>query len=253
MILIVNFTSQSCCWKCVPCGTNEISYNPVNGSCYQCPARYWTNDNHTACLPIIPTAVKLSDPAGISVGVVALLGVLGVLSITVVYIRHGNTHIVRASSKVLSYIMLFGIFLNYLTADLILLERTEALCQVVLFSFSIGFCIVVGTLLVKTNRIHRIFSKRAMRKGTLCNFTASFTLISFLLFSSLRFLLFVRFIDQQTDILSCFKIKNNDVHVEQLILRKVNTICSLRCLCGNFQDINKLALKTLIAKQLKLV
>lgn len=162
---------QSCCWTCVPCGTNEISYNPVNGSCHRCPARYWTNENHTACLPIIPTAVKLGDPAGISVGVVAMLGVLGVLSITVVYCRHGNTHIVRASSKVLSYIMLFGIFLGYLTAVLILLERTETLCQIVLFSFSIGFCIVVGTLLIKTNRIHWIFSKSAMRKGTLYNFT----------------------------------------------------------------------------------
>ena len=91
----------------------------------------------------------------------------------VVYCRHGNTHIVRASSKVLSYIMLFGIFLGYLTAALILLERTDTLCQIVLFSFSIGFCIVVGTLLIKTNRIHRIFSKRAMRKGTLYILTNS--------------------------------------------------------------------------------
>ena len=162
---------QSCCWKCAPCSTNEISYNPVNGSCHRCPPRYWTNENHTACLPIIPTSVKLSDPAGISVGVVAVLGVVGVLSITVVFFRHGNTHVVRASSKVLSYIMLFGISLGYLAAVMILLERTTTLCQVVLFLFSIGFCIVVGTLLIKTNRIHRIFSKRAMRKGTLNNLT----------------------------------------------------------------------------------
>ena len=138
----------------------------MNGSCRRCPARYWTNDNHTDCLPIIPTAVKLSDPAGISVGVVAALGVLGVVSITGVYVRNGNTHIVRASSKILSYLMLFGIFLGYMTAVLVLRERTEMLCQVVLFMFSIGFSIVVGTLLIKTNRIYRIFSKRAMRKGT---------------------------------------------------------------------------------------
>ena len=138
----------------------------MNGSCRRCPAPYWTNDNHTACLPIIPTAVKLSDPAGISVGVVAALGVLGVVSITGVYVRNGNTHIVRASSKILSYLMLFGIFLGYMTAVLVLRERTEMLCQVVLFMFSIGFSIVVGTLLIKTNRIYRIFSKRPMRKGT---------------------------------------------------------------------------------------
>ena len=162
--------SQSCCWKCAPCSTNEISHNPVNGSCKRCPPRYWPNANRTACLPIIPTTVKLSDPAGISVGVVAALGGLGVLSITIVFFRHGNTHVVRASSKVLSYIMLFGISLGYLAAVLILLERTKTLCQVVLFLLSIGFCIVVGTLLIKTNRIHRIFSKNAMRKGMLYNF-----------------------------------------------------------------------------------
>ena len=165
--------SQSCCWKCAPCSTNEISHNPVNGSCKRCPPRYWPNANRTACLPIIPTTVKLSDPAGISVGVVAALGGLGVLSITIVFFRHGNTHVVRASSKVLSYIMLFGISLGYLAAVLILLERTKTLCQVVLFLLSIGFCIVVGTLLIKTNRIHRIFSKNAMRKGMLYNFLCS--------------------------------------------------------------------------------
>lgn len=156
---------QSCCWKCVPCPTNQISHNPVNGSCHRCPAHYWSNTNHTTCLPIIPTAVKLSDPAGLAVGVVTLLGVLGVISISIVFYRHGNTHIVRASSKVLSYVMLFGILLGYLTAVLVLLERTEALCEAVLFTFSISFCIVVGTLFIKTNRIYRIFSKRAMRKG----------------------------------------------------------------------------------------
>ena len=34
-----------------------------------------------------------------------------------------------------------------------------------MFSFSISFCAIVGTLLTKTNRIHRIFSKKAMRNG----------------------------------------------------------------------------------------
>lgn len=158
---------QRCCWKCVPCSTNEISHNPVNGSCRRCPSRYWTNKNHTACLPIIPTAVKLSDPAGIAVGVVAVLGVVGVVAIGIVFLRHGNTHIVRASSRQLSFVMLFGILIGYLTAILTLLERTERLCEGVLFMFSIGFCIVVGTLFIKTNRIYRIFSKRAMRKGKL--------------------------------------------------------------------------------------
>ncbi|PFX21445.1 Metabotropic glutamate receptor 4 [Stylophora pistillata] len=164
--MILDERYQSCCWKCAPCSTNEISHNPVNGSCKRCPPRYWPNANRTGCLPIIPTTIKLSDPAGISVGVVAALGALCMLSITIVFLRHGHSHVVRASSKVLSYIMLFGISLGYLTAALILLERTKTLCQVVLFLFSIGFCIVVGTLLIKTNRIHRIFSKNAMRKGT---------------------------------------------------------------------------------------
>ena len=157
---------QSCCWKCVPCSTNEISHNPVNRSCRRCPVHHWPNQNHTACSLIIPTAIKLSDPAGIAVGVVSMIGIISVIFIGLVFYRHGNTHIVRASSKPLSHMMLFGTLLGYLTAVMAFLERTKTLCISMFFTFSISSCIIVAALFIKTNRLYRLYRIRTTRKGT---------------------------------------------------------------------------------------
>lgn len=149
------------------CGINEIFYNLVNGFCCCCLVCYWMNKNYIVCLFIIFIVVRFSDLVGILVGVVVMLGVLGVFFVMVVYCCYSNIYIVWVLSKVLSYIMLFGIFFGYLMVVLILLERIEILCKIVFFFFSIGFCIVVGILLIKINWIYWIFSKRVMRKGML--------------------------------------------------------------------------------------
>jgi len=154
-----------CCWHCVPCTRNYVSHNPVQTSCQRCPPRYWPNENHTACNPIVPTSVTLKDPPGIVVAIVASLGSITAIAVAMVFTWFGETHLVRSSSRLLSYIMLFGILLGYVTSLLMFFEKTESLCRAVMFLFSISFSIVVGTLLTKTNRIHRIFSKKAMRHG----------------------------------------------------------------------------------------
>ena len=94
-----------------------------------------------------------------------MLGAMIVVFIAIVIFVHGESHIFKASSKLLSYVMLLGILTSYVTAAMILTERTEMLCRVVFFGFSIGFSMVVGTLLAKTNRIHHTFSRRTAKKG----------------------------------------------------------------------------------------
>jgi uncharacterized membrane protein YfcA len=107
----------------------------------------------------------ISDTPGIVVAIAASLGSATVIAVAMVFFWYSDTHIVRSSSKRLSDVMLCGILLGYVTSLLMFFEKSEVLCRTVLFSFSISFSIVVGTLLTKTNRIHRIFSKKAMRNG----------------------------------------------------------------------------------------
>lgn len=137
----------------------------MNTSCLRCPSHYWPNDNHTKCHPIVPTSVSFRDPPGIVVAIVAPLGSLTVIGVAIVFVWFRDTHLVRSSSRLLSNIMLFGILLGYVTSFILFVEKTESLCRTVLYLFSISFSTVVGTLLTKTNRIHRIFSKKAMRNG----------------------------------------------------------------------------------------
>ncbi|XP_001625662.2 metabotropic glutamate receptor 2 [Nematostella vectensis] len=156
---------QTCCWQCSRCHGNSISNSPPNGSCQACPSRYWADDNHTLCHPITPTSVTFRDPPAVVVTFISTIGSITVIFVVMVFYRHGNTPLVRSSSRLLSHVMLFGIILGYATAVIIFAAKTEELCRTVLYLFSVSFSIVVGTLLVRTNRIHRIFSKNALRKG----------------------------------------------------------------------------------------
>lgn len=117
---------------------------------------------------MIPTSVKPSDPAGIAICVVSIMGIISVFVIVIVLVvyRYGNTHIIQASNGTLSYVILFGIFLGYVTAPLALLERTATSCSILFFTFSISLCIIVAALFIKTNRIYRVFSKSTTKKGT---------------------------------------------------------------------------------------
>ena len=130
----------------------------MNTSCQSCSALYRPNENRSACLPMIPTSVKPSDPAGIAICVVSIMGIISVFVIVLAVYRYGN--------GTLSYVILFGIFLGYVTAPLALLERTATSCSILFFTFSISLCIIVAALFIKTNRIYRVFSKSTTKKGT---------------------------------------------------------------------------------------
>lgn len=138
----------------------------MNTSCQSCSALYRPNENHNDCLPMIPTSIKPSDPAGIAVCVFSMMGIISVFVIVLVMYRYGNTHIIQASNGTLNYVIIFGIFLGYVTAPLAFLERTATSCSILFFTFSISFCIIVAALFIKTNRIYRVFIKSTSKKGT---------------------------------------------------------------------------------------
>jgi metabotropic glutamate receptor 3 len=73
---------------------------------------------------------------------------------------------VKASGRELSYLLLGGILLCYLNTFVLLVKPTAVSCILQRFGVGVGFSIIYGALLTKTNRISRIFdsaSKSAKR------------------------------------------------------------------------------------------
>ena len=155
-----------CCWQCRPCSGNTITNKTNMEDCIPCRRGYWTNQNHSRCEPIKPTSLHWNDTLGVIIIGFSGAGVLAVICTFVIYYLYRETPVVKASSKELCYILLFGIAWCYLTPLMFLADRNDQICQAI--PFVIGMCpsLIAGTLLTKTNRISRIFNRKLQKTGT---------------------------------------------------------------------------------------
>ncbi len=145
-----------CCFTCEPC---LGSFAIVNGTCRSCGDGRRPNTDHSACEYSPITFLRWSDPWGVVLTVLTTIGVVvttAVIIVLLVYIKH---EFIKASSRELSAILISGILLCFIVPYFYIAKPSAAICA--LRRFGLGFCFTVSysALLVKTNRIHRIFNR----------------------------------------------------------------------------------------------
>ncbi len=89
--------------------------------------------------------------------VIACMGIVITLMTIGIFIKFADTPLVRASGRELSYVILSGLLMCYLNTFILLAKPGMIVCALQRFGVGMGFCIVYGALLTKTNRISRIF------------------------------------------------------------------------------------------------
>ena len=75
-----------------------------------------------------------------------------------IFAVHWNTPFIKASGRELSLILLAGIFLSFLTTFVIVTKPNVVVCGVMRFSIGICYTICYATVVIKTNRVARIFA-----------------------------------------------------------------------------------------------
>ena len=102
------------------------------------------------------------------------LGIILTITFIIIIVKHRDTPLVRASGifllknknqipqcffpgRELSYMLLSGILLCYLNTYILLAKPSIVICTLQRFGVGMGFSVVYGALLTKTNRIYRIF------------------------------------------------------------------------------------------------
>ena len=147
------FKYKTCCWFCEPCARDEYL---SNNECIPCVYGEQPNNNFDGCaaIPIqhIPKHWK------IMIGVFSSAGILATLFTLKVFLQHNDTPIVKASGRELTYLLILGIFMLFCNPLVMLVEPNEITCGIIRFNFAIFLCLCYGALLVKTNRIARIFT-----------------------------------------------------------------------------------------------
>lgn len=154
-----------CCWTCRKCTGRTVSNTTDREFCFKCPKGYWANSDYSKCEPIKPNILHWLDPAGLIICISVGLGSLAVIFALIVFVLYRETPVVKASSRELCYVLLFGIGWCFVIPVLYLLEPTDMICRVLPFATGLCPSLVVGTLLTKTNRISRIFNRKLSQAG----------------------------------------------------------------------------------------
>ena len=158
---------EKCCWGCRKCENNEIVVNHV---CHTCDYMEWPNENFTRCDKISPTLLYFGHPVLIVIILFSALGVLLCCLTTIGLIKYHNHRQVKASSRELSALNIFGLLMGFIVVFIMLLEPTAMTCALVHTMISLCLTLIYAPTLLKVSRIYRIFDagKKSTRrpKGT---------------------------------------------------------------------------------------
>jgi metabotropic glutamate receptor 2/3 len=148
---------QDCCWTCKPClGDNTVS---TGGACSECATGYFPNEAKSECLKNPTYHLTWVNPWAIIIVIATCIGLLTTGLCSMFYLVFHKSNIIKASSRELSAILLVGLMLCYIQPFFFLVMPSMAICAI--RRFLVGFCFAVcfSALLVKTNRLHRIFNR----------------------------------------------------------------------------------------------
>ena len=95
--------------------------------------------------------------------VIAFAGLVACMATAILYDVSKDIKLIKATSRELSSILLFGIFLAYISIFFFLVKPEKWSCLFSRTGFNISVSLIYSPLMVKTNRIYRIFS--AGRRG----------------------------------------------------------------------------------------
>ncbi len=151
-----------CCWECRTCGPSEYIVNEVK--CVPCPFGFWPDEETaTKCVAIDKTHLKLDSWVTLILLIAATVGAVSTLGMTVFYINKRDVKIIKATTRELCFLILFGILLAFVATIFFILKPNYWFCLANRHGFNVSVAIIYAPLLIKTIRIFRIF--RATNTG----------------------------------------------------------------------------------------
>ena len=156
-----------CCWECRTCTGNKFAFNQTY--CKTCARGFWPDEDKQRCVQLPPRYFTLNtDYVGLHLVlppiVISILGFIFVIYVAIIFYKYNDTPLVKASGRELSYLLLAGLFFCYAMLIVCLQKPSRYVCLVEFLLDSLPFTICYAAVIVKTNRISRIFNRRNLTK-----------------------------------------------------------------------------------------
>nr|CAD2122181.1 unnamed protein product [Meloidogyne enterolobii] len=165
---------ELCCWACGKCEDYEYLINET--ACADCGQGNWPNKDRTSCFSLVDKHLKhmrWNTWYSIVPTALAVIGILSTLLVLLIYTIYADTPVVKASGRELSHVLLCSCLVCYIITFVLLSKPDTLVCtirrigKIFLFfklkikkiGIGLAFSCLYSALLVKTNRIYRIFSQ----------------------------------------------------------------------------------------------
>ncbi|XP_078496076.1 vomeronasal type-2 receptor 116-like [Lissotriton helveticus] len=128
--------------------------------CWPCPEDHWPNEERTRCDLTTLQFLSLKEPLGITLSCLTSLLFLLTLLVLCIFKKYQDTPIVKANNRELSYVLLIGLMLCFLSPFTFIGHPMRATCMIRQNSFGIIFSISISTILAKTITVIIAFNAR---------------------------------------------------------------------------------------------
>ena len=146
---------KECCFTCEACGRSEIL---KGNKCISCEKFTKPNGNKTNCEKLHELRINTASPFGLTIIVASILGLILNTIVLLLFIKYKDSKIVKSSSRELSFFMLAGLYLCFISPFIFLMDPTKIRCGLRRFIFGISLTACYTPLMLKTNRIYRLFA-----------------------------------------------------------------------------------------------
>ena len=144
-----------CCWNCKYCKAQDIVTQ--NETCSTCAIGYKPDHTRRKCNKLSEDHISFKHPLGIIAIVLSIGGISLTICVIGIFAHHNKRPIVKASGRELSYLMLFGITMCFAAAVIFLFPPSRIVCGAQRFIAGLSLSLCYASLLLKTNRLYRIF------------------------------------------------------------------------------------------------
>ncbi|KAK6759892.1 hypothetical protein RB195_021449 [Necator americanus] len=154
---------EQCCWACSKCEDYEFLINETH--CVACELGWWPTEDRKGCYDLSITHLRhmrWSSLYSIVPAVFAVIGIIATLFVIVIYIMYNETPVVKASGRELSYLLLISMIMCYAMTFVLLSRPNTVVCAIKRTGIGFAFSCLYAAMLVKTNRIARIFSQASL-------------------------------------------------------------------------------------------
>lgn len=153
--------SVACCWKCVKCEKGSVKPTTGPEPCRKCSEGYASNIQRTSCVKLKSDYLAWGNAEGVSATLLATLGLIISNCVLAVFYKYRDTAVVKASNRELSFVHLACIVAIFVHPFLMMGKPTVGGCTVLPLFFGIPFTLCTSIMLLKTDRLLRIFKARS--------------------------------------------------------------------------------------------